>query len=487
MILTSEEIKLAESKSKLNEYELIQYVGKALFHEIANNISEREEILIIAGKGNNGADGMVLCQYLKRYHYDVHIVFPLELPNHSEAKRIYEEFDYPIIEPSEIPTYLKTTTVVIDALFGFSFHVPLSEDIRSLFTFIQTSNAKIYSIDINSGAEADTGICDPYTLHSDITYALGAYKPVHAFNKEFHLAKEIKLLTLPIQPEGNTYLEMNEKLFFQNYPLPSINDYKGTYGKALIIGGSYGMAGAASFNIVGARSMGTPFIEVGLPDEIYPILASKYSYPVYLPFNEHNYVDKLSHAIEQASVITFGSGATNMPEKEKILNLIIEKANCPIIFDAEALQLLKDNLFILKYAKNEVILTPHIGEFSALTHLSIEEIQNNRFKQAKEFAKKHHVHLVLKGTNTIVCSYFNQVYINESGNSALAIAGSGDLLAGMILGILLKQKDIFKGICMAVYMHGHLADIYANSHSKLQLNLEEYISLADSLFQKQGF
>ena len=487
MILTVKEMKDAEAKSNLNEYELIHFVGKKLFQEIRKKINKKDRILIIAGNGNNGADGMVLCQYLVKYHYDVHLVFPLKLPNHTEAKNIFEVFNYPLIDCNDISSYLKETTIVVDALFGFSFHEPLPEDIQSLFTFIHTSKAKVFSIDINSGAEADTGKYDPYTLHSDITYALGAYKPIHALNKENHLAREIKFITLPIQPEPSTYIEMNEDLFFQNYPKPSVNDYKGTYGKALIIGGSYGMAGAASFNIIGSKSMGAPFIEVGLHDEIYPILASKFLYPVYLPFNEHNYVEKLSYAIEHARVIAFGSGATNMPAKEKILNLIIEKANCPIIFDAEALQLLKDNLFILKYAKNEVILTPHIGEFSALTHLSIEDIQGNRLELAKDFARKHHVHLILKGVNTIVCSYNEKICINESGNSALAIAGSGDLLTGMLTGILLKQKDVFTSLCMATYMHGHLTDIYASSHSKLHLDLEDYLSLADSLFQKQGF
>ena len=487
MILTVKEMKDAEAKSNLNEYELIHYVGKKIFQEIHKNISKKDNILIIAGSGNNGADGMVLCQYLVKYHYHVHLVFPLSLPSHTEAKHIYEEFNYPIIDKTEISTFLKNTDVVIDALFGFSFHDSLPEDIRSLFTFIHASKAKVFSIDTNSGAEADTGKYDPYTLHSDITYALGAYKVIHALNKEYHLAREIKLIPLPIQPKSNTYIEMNEDLFFQNYPKPSVNDYKGTYGKAFIIGGSYGMAGAASFNIIGAKCMGAPFIEVGLPDEIYPIVASKFLYPVYLPFNEHNYVEKLSYAIEHASVIAFGSGATNMPFKEKILNLIIEKANCPIIFDAEALQLLKDNLFILKYAKNEIILTPHIGEFSALTHLSIEDIQNNRLELAKDFAKKNHVHLILKGVNTIICSYNEKIYINVSGNSSLGIAGSGDLLTGMLAGLLLKQKDVFTSSCMATYMHGHLVDLYANSHSKLHLDLEDYLSLADSLFQKQGF
>lgn len=487
MILTNEEIKTAEAKSNLTEYDLIHLVGKKLYQEIKRKISRKDKIFILSGNGNNGADGMVLCQYFVKYHYDVKIAFPLKTPNHTQSERIYQEFDYPILSNESISQAVKSSTVIIDALFGFSFHGTLPEDIQSLFTFIHTSNAKVFSIDMNSGSEANTGKYDPYTIRSEITYALGALKPIHALNKELHLANEIKLISLPIEATSSTYLEMNEDIFFHHYPKPSINDYKGTYGKALLIGGSYGMAGAICFNIIGAKCMGTPFIEVGLPDEIYPIVTSNYQSPVYLPFNDDNYLDKLSYAIEHAKVIAFGSGATNMPHKQAIFNLIIEKANCPMIFDAEGLQLLKDNLFVLKYAKNDVILTPHIGEFSALSHLSIEEIQKNRIEIVQKFASEHHVHLVLKGTNTIVCSPSGKMYINETGNSALAIAGSGDLLTGIIAGVALKQKDVFTSIAMAIYMHGHLADIYAKNHSKLHLDFNEYLTIADTLFQKHGF
>ncbi len=487
MILTSEEMKIAESKSNLSEYDLIHLVGKKLYQEIKRKISRKDKILILCGNGNNGADGMVLCQYLVKYHYDVKIAFPYKEPNHTQSKLIYHEFDYPILTNEHLSSAVKSSTVIIDALFGFSFHDALPDDIRSLFTFIHTSHARVFSIDINSGAEANTGKYDPYTIRSEITYALGAFKPIHALNKELHLANEIKLVSLPIEPESSTYLEMNEDIFFKEYPKSSINDYKGTYGKVLLIGGSYGMAGAICFNIIGTKCMGAPFIEVGLPDDIYPIVTSYFHYPVYLPFNDDNYMDKLSYAIEHAKVIAFGSGATNMPHNEALFNLIIEKANCPIIFDAEALQILKDNLFVLKYAKNDVILTPHIGEFSALSHLSIEEIQKSRIEIVKKFASEHHVHLALKSTNTILCSPSGKLYINESGNQSLATAGSGDLLTGMIAGILLKQKDVFASTAMGIYMHGHLADIYAKNHSKLHLDFEEYLTLADALFQKHGF
>ena len=487
MILTSKEIKEAESNSNQSEYELIQVAGKNLFYAMTEDLEETDKILILAGSGNNGADGMVLCQYLCKNHYDVHIAFPYLNPKSDQAKKIYTEFEYPVLSNEELDEALKNTTVIVDALFGFSFHDELPDEIKKLFTKIQTLNLKVFSIDINSGAESDTGKYDSCTLHTNITYALGFYKPVHALNKELKLSNKIKLVPLPIHPNVNTYKEMNEALFFENYPKQETNEYKGTYGKALLIGGSYGMAGAVGFNIIGARSMGASYIEVGLPDEIYPILAGKFLYPVYLPFNDYNYLDKLTSAIEQAKVITFGSGATNMPHKQAILNLIIEKANCPIIFDAEAIQLLKENLFILKYAKKEVILTPHIGEFSAVSHLSMEEIKNNRIETVTNFAKENHCFVILKGANTIITSPQKDLYINESGNPVLATAGSGDLLTGILAGTLLKQKDIFTSLCMGVYMHGNLADIYSKSHSKINIDLEEYIHLADILFQKYGF
>ena len=117
----------------------------------------------------------------------------------------------------------------------------------------------------------------------------------------------------------------------------------------------------------------------------------------------------------------------------------------------------------------------------------MEEIKNNRIDTVTNFAKENHCFVILKGANTIITSPQKDLYINESGNTALATAGSGDLLTGILAGTLLKQKDIFTSLCMGVYMHGNLADIYSKSHSKINIDLEKYIHLADILFQKYGF
>ena len=487
MILTSNEMKQAEKNSKLSEYELIQIVGKALFESMKEDITKKDNILILAGNGNNGADGIVLSTYLNDNGYKCSICFPYLEPNKETAKIIFKEYKYPIIKKEDISKHLKKATIVVDSLYGFSFHGTLPQEIQSLFSVLSSLKCKIYSIDLNSGAESDTSKYDSYTVRSDITYALGTYKPFHALSKEHELCKKIKLVPLPISFKSNTYKEMNEEIFFKNYPVLKENAYKNTFGKVLLIGGSYSMAGAISFNIIGARSMGASFIEVGLPDSIYPIVSSNYLYPVYHPFNDSNYMDKLTYSIEHASCVSFGSGATYMPHKEAVMNLIIEKANAPIVFDAEALYLLKDNMFILKYAKKPIIFTPHIGEFSALTHLSIEEINQNKIELAKDYATKNNVYLILKGANTIIASPSGELYINNTGNPSLATAGSGDLLTGMISALLTKQKDIFTALCMSVFMHGYLADNYITTHSKIHLDFNEYISLSDSLFYKHGF
>ena len=138
MILTSKEIKEAEANSNLSEYELIQVAGKNLFYSMTEDLEETDKILILAGSGNNGADGMVLCQYLCKNHYDVHIAFPYLNPKSNQAKKIYTEFEYPVLSNEELDEALKNTTVIVDALFGFSFHDELSDEIKKLFTKIQT-------------------------------------------------------------------------------------------------------------------------------------------------------------------------------------------------------------------------------------------------------------------------------------------------------------------------------------------------------------
>ena len=247
------------------------------------------------------------------------------------------------------------------------------------------------------------------------------------------------------------------------------------------------MAGALGLNLLGAKTVGAPYITAALPEEIYPAAATFQLTPVFHPFGQWTWHEVIEPLISDCSAIAYGSGANYMHHKEDILDLILQESRVPVVLDAAALRLLKHNMYILRFVKAPVILTPHIGEFADLTGLPIAAVRDQKIKTAMAFAKDYHVTVVLKGANTIVAFPNGSLYINQSGNPALAQAGSGDLLTGILAGLLTMTCDVDNAVCMGVWLHGHLADLGIQEHSIQGFPLEAFPGLMDRLFKEHGF
>ena len=487
MIVNSEGMKQIEASSGASVDVLMERAGSALAEALQKEITAGERILILAGCGNNGGDGYVICRYLKDYNCRI---IPVDgLPKTDAALKNMKLLDAAaILKPSAVFRQIEQADVIIDALYGFGFRGELHNDMRKVFKAVNSSNARVYSVDINSGSEADTDHHDIAAVRSDITFALDCYKPCHMLRKETGLFREVRLLPLDLpHPEVSPYCEMSEDEFFRSFPRRSENAYKGTYGKTLLIGGSYGMAGAVSLNITGARTVGAPYVEVCLPEEIYPIVAAKHTTAVFHPFRMHEADRMIEPYSRKAKAIAFGSGAVALERKEQCMDMILQSSTVPVILDAEALRLLHHNTYILRFVKCPVILTPHLGEFAAMLNLPAEVIQDNKMLYASRFAQENGVYLVLKGPNTIAASPNGEIYINQSGNPALAQAGSGDVLTGIMAGILTLTADVFKAVCMSVWLHGYLADLGTKTHSMQGFCLESFPAIADELFRRHGF
>lgn len=484
MIVTREEMIQIEQQSGYSEQQLMEMVGKNIAQSIKDSFPIGSTILILAGKGNNGGDGFVIAKYLQDYTCYVYLVDGK--PTSTCAICAYEHVQDKII-PSLSNSLIKKADLIVDAVYGFSYHGILKPSIKKLFRLINSLNQQVWSVDMNSGAECDSGHYDIDTIHSTKTIAIECYKPFHMLQKEHRLFTACTLLPLhlkhQIQPK---YIEMDEDIFFQHFPKKLENAYKGTYGKTLIVGGSYGMAGALSLNILGAKTVGASYINVACPDEIYPIVASHHITPVFHPFSHNNWNEVLKPLIYDAKAIAFGSGATKLSRKVECMDEILQTSTRPVVLDAEALRLLQHNTWILRFVKCPVILTPHIGEFASIMSLSVEVIQEKKIEYALQFSKKNKVYVVLKGPNTIVTSPSGDVYINQTGNQALAQAGSGDLLTGIMVALLTMTTDVFTAICMAVFLHGYLADIGIQQFPIQSFPIEQYPAIMQQVFKKHG-
>ena len=176
-----------------------------------------------------------------------------------------------------------------------------------------------------------------------------------------------------------------------------------------------------------------------------------------------------------------------MDHKDDILDLILQECHSPIVLDAEALRLLKHNTYILKFVKAPIIVTPHIGEFADMVNQPTSAVKDSPIPLAQKFARDYGVIVVLKSPNTIVVSPSGDIYINQTGSQALAQAGSGDLLTGIMTAMLSMTRDVFTAVCMSVWLHGYLADLGVKGHSRQDFNLERYPELMDQLFESHGF
>ncbi|MGM9942401.1 MAG: NAD(P)H-hydrate dehydratase [Bulleidia sp.] len=488
IIVNRNEMRKMEALSGRTTEELLHTAGQKVASFIIENYSACRKIMMIAGNGNNGGDALKAAEVLQKT-MDVSIYMIHGQPKTDAALTVYNRLDSNLfIREYEVEQTAENADLILDGVYGFGYHGTLNEHTRKIFRRLNPYRNKTLSIDINSGCECDSGFCDRDALTSHITLALEAYKPFHMFRKEHHMFDECVRLSLDIPHNVKTsYFTMDEETFFSNLKQKEENAYKTSEGKTLLVSGSYGMAGAACLNILGAQSMGASYIMSAVPDAVYPICAGRFTTPVFLPYSSNTCENVLIPAVRSASIIACGSGMTNLDCKNRVNDLVLQNANCPVILDAEALRLLVHNTYLFRFIHVPVIITPHIGEFAALTGKPAEYIQDHREECAEQFARQYHVYVVLKGANTVVVSPDGRKYINQSGCPALAQAGSGDLLTGIMAGTLNLSKDIFTGICMAVWFHGFLSEYGLKYHSIRHFPLECYPQLADELFRKHGF
>ncbi|MCM8786334.1 MAG: NAD(P)H-hydrate dehydratase [Candidatus Omnitrophica bacterium] len=267
------------------------------------------------------------------------------------------------------------------------------------------------------------------------------------------------------------------------------DSHKGDYGHLFIIGGSPGLTGAVCLSGISALRTGCGLVTIGIPETLNQIIEIKLTEVMSLPLPEtedHYFsLDAYDKAIEfiekKADSVLIGPGISLHPETKKFVKKIIPEIKKPLIIDADALKIISENLEILNSVEKP-ILTPHPGEMSFLTKFKIEEIQKNRVEVAKSFAKKYNVILILKGYRTVVTDGEN-TYINLTGNPGMATAGTGDVLAGIIGGILSQGEDKFISAKYGVFIHGLAGDLAKKEKGEISLIASDIIEKIPDVFK----
>lgn len=259
------------------------------------------------------------------------------------------------------------------------------------------------------------------------------------------------------------------KNLIDTLPARPEDSHKGTFGRVLCICGSFGMAGAAYLSALAAYRTGAGLVEIFTPEENRVIIQTLIPEAIVTTYDADNFDDRvLTASIDKCDAILVGCGLGTSHTSLEILKCALKYKDVPTVIDADALNLLSEHKFLLKYAAN-CIITPHLKEMSRLTDMTVEEIANGTASTAREFAGKHALCCVLKSHNTVVNDKGERAYVNTTGNSGMATGGSGDVLAGVIAS-LLAQKHLslsrFDAATLGVYLHADAGDRAAEALGK---------------------
>jgi ADP-dependent NAD(P)H-hydrate dehydratase / NAD(P)H-hydrate epimerase len=464
---------------------LMENAGMAVADFCAAQYSKADRITIICGRGNNGGDGFVAGRRLHEAGKKVSVLLlgePGDL--RGDAKIMFEKLTIPVLY-AKTPKELETKTVrslyldadlLVDAILGTGFSPPLTTLAESAIQMFDETSAPVISVDLPSGTQADsTDFDQPQICRSSAIVTFTAPKPAHALSLLSHGPIVVAPIGSPPQAiESRSGLEWcGSRIAIFNKR--SVNAHKGDFGHVLIIAGSVGKSGAGAMASMAALRAGAGLVTSAVPKSILPIVASFAPELMTEPLDETDSGSISKRVLEGAgfseivkgkTIVALGPGLSQNPETQQFVRDFVARCELPVVLDADGLNAFAGKTELLDGSKRPLILTPHPGEMARLTGLSTERVNSNRLAIAKNFAIQHKLILVLKGWRTVVAAPDGKIYINTTGNPGMAKGGTGDVLTGIIAGVLAQfPSRTVDAVCAAVHLHG-LAGDFAVAHAE---------------------
>ena len=421
-------------------------------------------IVSVCGVGNNGADGIAAARTLKCMGYGCVFIYCIgNIENATEEFKIQlsiaEQLGIEVEFIKDLHDFnVDSYDYIIDAIFG----IGLSRNVEGLYSevisAINSSKAKKIAVDIPSGINGNNGQVLGNAIKADITVTFGAYKIGLILYPGAEYAGEIKLYDIGFPKESYKELTIIKGLensdAIEGFSARNKHSNKGSYGKLLIIAGNEDMCGAAYMCASAAFSMGVGLVKVATTKNNKSIINNMLPEAIVIGDDE----DSIAQSLEWCDVILIGPGMGVSDRTEQLIKVAFE-ANKPILLDADAINVMAKNRYLLKYLDEKAILTPHLGEMSRLVECAISDISKDMINVCKNKAKELGCSIVMKDSRTVICTSKGDIYINLSGNSGMAKAGSGDVLAGIIAGIMTTTKNVEAGAVYGPVVHGTAGDI----------------------------
>ena len=479
-LLTRQEIKNLEQEaiaSGITEKQLIEEAGLATAQEawMLLGTLENRSIVILAGPGNNGADGLVAARHLHDWGASVTIFTP-KLRKTDENSVELENRELPIQTKfgEAIQANLETADLVIDSLLGIGKTRSLSagEPIADTLLSLQKVRAgqqppKVLAVDLPSGVDSDNGTIDPQTVAADITITFCTPKVGMYQLPASSVVGQIQVVDIGIPtPTDNTkHLDLiTPKWARDMLPHRPKNSNKGTFGKVLIVGGSTKFRGAIALAGQGAYRAGAGLVTIASPKTVVDSVSGNLIEATYLPLAESEggiageatiHMRKLWN---EANAVVLGPGLGQTEGAQAFLWAVLpdinDSANNGTIIDADALNAMAKLPDATERIPQNTILTPHPGEMARLLNTTVEKVQENRLATAKEAAGKFGCTIVLKGAHTLIVENNGASMLSPFANPLLSTAGSGDVLTGIIGAYLAQGHTPVQAAALGVYMHG---------------------------------
>jgi hydroxyethylthiazole kinase-like uncharacterized protein yjeF len=452
----------------LSEISLMQRAGERVWREISNRWSDITRITIFAGSGNNGGDAFVVAILAKRQGMEVQLIVSGDLSRQSETSAHFREIwlqsggDIVEWDRQEI-----VGEVIVDGLLGIGLVRELDNDWQLLIQQINQANAVRIAIDIPSGLNANTGIAQPCAVEADLTVTFIGAKVGQYLSDGPDFCGELVFDDLGISSHtSRSQTPVLSVLDHSNVALPAKrkrNSHKHQFGHVLIIGGDRGMTGAASLAAQAALRAGAGLVTVLVHPECIHDLSA-------IPELMVQSWDDIIEKLEQATVILIGPGL-GQSEAAKYCLEKLQTCNKPVVVDASALQ----PGFLSELESDQVVITPHPGEAAKLLSTTSAQIQADRTGASQKLVEKFDMVSVLKGSGSIIALTGSIPVINLRGNPGMAVAGMGDVLAGLIAALLGQDLSPFEAAKTGVYIHALCAENYAIDNDETGLIASDII------------
>ncbi len=476
--------RLSREKYGVASYSLMTRAGEAVAAALVQRWPEarRDGVLVIAGKGNNGGDGMVAARALMVGQVPVRaILLASASALKGDAARAHAEFvkaGGAVVEvngEAELDAALSARAgIMIDAIFGTGLNAEVKGLARRAIEAMNHAGAPILAVDIASGVNSDSGAVMGAAVRAAATVTFGFAKFGHVSYPGAELCGELEIAEIgfapaaieEIAPRGQLFDAAEARLYLRLRPR---NSHKGNYGHVMVIAGSRGKPGAAILAARGALRMGAGLVTAAIPESIGEIVAAGQAELMTEPvadrdghFDGQYARGVLAKLIEGKDALAVGPGIGQSDDTRALLEWLIVEGVAPrrpMLIDADGLNVVAQmGAAVLKRAAGPVVLTPHPGEAARLLGLSTAEVNADRIGAARRLNEMTGAAVLLKGARTVIADTNGGVYVNASGNPGMATPGMGDVLSGMVGALLAQRMAPLAALALGAFIHGYAAD-----------------------------